>query len=243
MYSFINRFVFICSFFIFPAYAVEVTPMVITFSPFETSQIPSSVVYNELPRDIAFEVQVYDVEFDPLGLSEPNLILLDDPPLWVFPPLLYLKAGKSQRIQFRWLGEAVPKTDKTYQVSLVEQPVNKELEEKKSKLTILLNINLIIHIDQLAMLPKLSIEDAHLEKNSIVAKVVNSGDGASRLSDYDIAIFENNVNKETYYKDQLKSQGYDVFFPPLSSMLIRVPLASSSTGNLHSKKLRLELLN
>ncbi len=155
-------------------------------------------------------------------------------------PLLYLKSGKNQRIQFRWLGETVPKTDKTYQVSLIEQSVANEPEEKQSKLTVLLNINLIVHIDQLKMLPNLNIENTHLEQNSIVAKVVNSGDGSSRLSDYDMSIFYNGVKKETYYKDQLKSQGYDVFFPPLSSMFIRIPLAFS-VDNLNSKKMHIEL--
>lgn len=227
-------------FIISPIYAIEVAPMVITFSPFETSKIPSSMIYNDLSRDVAFEVQVYEVKFDPLGLSEPDLIPLEDSPLWVFPPLLYLKSGKNQRIQFRWLGETVPKTDKTYQVSLIEQSVANEPEEKQSKLTVLLNINLIVHIDQLKMLPNLNIENTHLEQNSIVAKVVNSGDGSSRLSDYDISIFYNGVKKETYYKDQLKSQGYDVFFPPLSSMFIRIPLAFS-VDNLNSKKMHIEL--
>ncbi|MGO2513814.1 MAG: hypothetical protein ACTH6W_18205 [Marinomonas polaris] len=227
-------------FIISPIYAIEVSPMVITFSPFETSKIPSSMIYNDLSRDVAFEVQVYEVKFDPLGLSEPDLIPLEDSPLWVFPPLLYLKSGKNQRIQFRWLGETVPKTDKTYQVSLIEQSVANEPEEKQSKLTVLLNINLIVHIDQLKMLPNLNIENTHLEQNSIVAKVVNSGDGSSRLSDYDMSIFYNGVKKETYYKDQLKSQGYDVFFPPLSSMFIRIPLAFS-VDNLNSKKMHIEL--
>ncbi|WP_369922512.1 hypothetical protein AB8E32_10670 [Marinomonas polaris] len=227
-------------FIISPIYAIEVSPMVITFSPFETSKIPSSMIYNDLSRDVAFEVQVYEVKFDPLGLSEPDLIPLEDSPLWVFPPLLYLKSGKNQRIQFRWLGETVPKTDKTYQVSLIEQSVKNEPEEKQSKLTVLLNINLIVHIDQLKMLPNLNIENTHLEQNSIVAKVVNSGDGSSRLSDYDMSIFYNGVKKETYYKDQLKSQGYDVFFPPLSSMFIRIPL-DFFVDNSNSKKLHIEL--
>lgn len=240
MYYFIKIFLFMLLFIISPIYAIEVAPMVITFSPFETSKIPSSMIYNDLSRDVAFEVQVYEVKFDPLGLSEPDLIPLEDSPLWVFPPLLYLKSGKNQRIQFRWLGETVPKTDKTYQVSLIEQSVANEPEEKQSKLTVLLNINLIVHIDQLKMLPNLNIENTHLEQNSIVAKVVNSGDGSSRLSDYDISIFYNGVKKETYYKDQLKSQGYDVFFPPLSSMFIRIPLAFS-VDNLNSKKMHIEL--
>ncbi|SHG42466.1 hypothetical protein SAMN02745753_03914 [Marinomonas polaris DSM 16579] len=240
MYYFIKIFLFMLLFIISPIYAIEVSPMVITFSPFETSKIPSSMIYNDLSRDVAFEVQVYEVKFDPLGLSEPDLIPLEDSPLWVFPPLLYLKSGKNQRIQFRWLGETVPKTDKTYQVSLIEQSVANEPEEKQSKLTVLLNINLIVHIDQLKMLPNLNIENTHLEQNSIVAKVVNSGDGSSRLSDYDMSIFYNGVKKETYYKDQLKSQGYDVFFPPLSSMFIRIPLAFS-VDNLNSKKMHIEL--
>lgn len=240
MCNFIKVFLFISLSMISPIYAIEVAPMVITFSPFETSQIPSSTIYNDLSRDVAFEIQVYEVRFDPLGLSEPSLIPLDDSPLWVFPPLLYLKSGKNQRIQFRWLGEAVPKTDKTYQVSLIEQSVKNEPEEKQSKLTVLLNINLIVHIDQLQMLPNLNIENITLDQDSIVAKVVNNGDGASRLSDYDMSIFYNGVKREMYYKDQLKSQGYDVFFPPLSSAFIRVPL-DFFVANSNSKKLHIEL--
>lgn len=210
-------FLSICIFWVAPIYAIEVTPMVITFSPYDTSNIPFSVIYNQLPRDIAFDIQVYDVKFDKSGLSEPKLIPLDDSPLWVFPPSLYLKAGKSQRIQFRWLGEALPQVDKTYQVSLIEQPVSSPIVDKKSKLTILLNVNLIVHVDQLSLTPHLIVEQPHLEKGMLIAKVVNTGSGASRLSDYNIEITENGVKKLKYYKDQLKSQGYDVFF------LLKVP--------------------
>tara|TARA_R110001606_G_scaffold399056_1_gene580256 strand:- start:31 stop:309 length:279 start_codon:yes stop_codon:yes gene_type:complete len=88
MYYFIKIFLFMLLFIISPIYAIEVSPMVITFSPFEKSKIPSSMIYNDLSRDVAFEVQVYEVKFDPLGLSEPDLIPLEDSPLWVFPPLL-----------------------------------------------------------------------------------------------------------------------------------------------------------
>ncbi len=56
-----------------PANAVEVTPMVITFSPYDSVRTPFSLVYNQLPRDIAFDIQVYEVDFDPTGNSEPKL--------------------------------------------------------------------------------------------------------------------------------------------------------------------------
>lgn len=240
MYYSLKTFFIISVFIISPVYAIDVAPMVVTFSPFETSKIPSSMVYNDLSRDIAFEVEVYEVEFDPLGLSEPNLILLEDSPLWVFPPLLFLKSGKSQRIQFRWLGEDVPETDKTYQVSLVEQSVANELDENKSKLTVLLNINLIVHIDQPKMLPKLSVDNAHIENSTIVAKVVNRGNGYSRLSDYDVTVYYSGLEQEKYYKGQLKAHGYDVFFPPRSSMYVRLPTAFSIDG-FHSKELQVEL--
>lgn len=239
MFYFIKTFFFISLFIISPVYAIDVAPMVVEFSPFETSEIPSSMVYNDLSRDIAFEVEVYEVKFDPLGLSEPNLILQEDSPLWVFPPLLFLKSGKSQRIQFRWLGEYIPETDKTYQVSLVEQSLKNERDDKKSKLTVLLNINLIVHIDQPKKLPKLSIENVNFENNTIVAEVVNRGDGYSRLSDYDVRIYYRNSEKEKYNKGQLKSQGYDVFFPPKSSMYVRLPIAFSMDG-FYSKEFRIE---
>ncbi|WP_245959047.1 hypothetical protein [Marinomonas pollencensis] len=224
-----------------PVYAVEVTPMVITFSPYDSVRTPFSLVYNQLPRDIAFDIQIYEVDFDPTGLTEPKLIPVDDAPLWVFPPSLYLKAGKSQRIQFRWVGKNVPSVDKTYQVSLIEQPIASLPIEKQSKLTILLDVNLIVHIDQAVLRPDLSVEETYIKGRSIFAKVINKGAGASRLSDYDIDIVEDGVEVKHIAKQELKSQGYDVFFPPNSAMLVKIPISELIKKN-KKNNLTLELM-
>lgn len=214
-----------------PVHAVEVTPMVITFSPYDSVRTPFSLVYNQLPRDIAFDIQVYEVDFDPTGNSEPKLIPVDDSPLWVFPPSLYLKAGKSQRIQFRWIGKNIPSVDKTYQVSLVEQHIADLPIEKQSKLTIFLDVNLIVHIDQAALTPDLSVGKTYIKGDTIFAKVINNGTGAGRLSDYDIEVKDGSVEVENIAKQQLKSQGYDVFFPPNSTILVKIPISDSIKKN------------
>lgn len=222
-----------------PANAVEVTPMVITFSPYDSVRTPFSLVYNQLPRDIAFDIQVYEVDFDPTGNSEPKLIPIDDSPLWVFPPSLYLKAGKSQRIQFRWVGKNVPSVDKTYQVSLIEQPIANLPIEKQSKLTILLDVNLIVHIDQAVLTPDISVGPSNIKNGVLIAKVMNKGAGASRLSDYDIDIVEDGVELKHIAKQELKSQGYDVFFPPKSAMFVKIPVSDLIKKNKNNVKLEL----
>ncbi|MGB3385139.1 MAG: hypothetical protein WBA64_10735 [Marinomonas sp.] len=222
-----------------PANAVEVTPMVITFSPYDSVRTPFSLVYNQLPRDIAFDIQVYEVDFDPTGNSEPKLIPVDDSPLWVFPPSLYLKAGKSQRIQFRWVGKNVPSVDKTYQVSLIEQPIANLPIEKQSKLTILLDVNLIVHIDQAVLTPDISVGPSNIKNGVLIAKVMNKGAGASRLSDYDIDIVEDGVELKHIAKQELKSQGYDVFFPPKSAMFVKIPVSDLIKKNKNNVKLEL----
>jgi P pilus assembly chaperone PapD len=222
-----------------PANAVEVTPMVITFSPYDSVRTPFSLVYNQLPRDIAFDIQVYEVDFDPTGATEPKLIPVDDAPLWVFPPSLYLKAGKSQRIQFRWVGKNVPSVDKTYQVSLIEQPIANLPIEKQSKLTILLDVNLIVHIDQAVLTPDISVGPSNIKNGVLIAKVMNKGAGASRLSDYDIDIVEDGVELKHIAKQELKSQGYDVFFPPKSAMFVKIPVSDLIKKNKNNVKLEL----
>ncbi|MEL0636905.1 hypothetical protein V6259_09035 [Marinomonas sp. TI.3.20] len=223
------------------AYAIEVTPMVVTFSPQDTTRTPFSVIYNQLPRDVAFNIQVYDVKFDKTGKSKPTLVPLDNSPLWVFPPSLYLKAGTSQRIQFRWIGKTMPTEDKTYQVSLIEQPIENTSTNKTSKLTILLDVNLIVHLNQNKFKPDVKVEKTYSKNGDLYATILNSGPGSSRLSDYDSTIFENGKRLKNFKKQELKSQGYDVFFPPYSAMDVKIPFSKSLKKN-KNNELTLKLM-
>jgi len=132
--------ILICSIFI-SVEALEVTPMVITLSPEKPSKIPSSLIYNQLPREIAFDIEIYEIDF---STPSPSLIKLEDSPLWVFPPSLFLQEGQGQRIQFRWIGQRLPQQDKSYQVSLIEQPLASNIGSGTSQLKILMNVNLIL---------------------------------------------------------------------------------------------------
>ena len=197
----------ICSYFfiyiivIAPVFAVEVTPMVVTFSPDSRSSNASSLVHNQLPRDIAFDIQIYEINF---SQGTPKLISLDDSPLWVFPPSLFLQPGQSQQLQFRWLDKKLPSTDKSYQVSLIEQPIANQSINKQSQLTMMLN----------------------------------EGKGAGRLSDYEIKITKNKTLSDRILKDQLKANGYDVFFAPNSTSVIKVPIPQSlQRGSLNHLRL------
>ncbi|MBH0037745.1 hypothetical protein [Pseudoalteromonas sp. SWN166] len=231
----------ICSYFfiyvivITPAFAVEVTPMVVTFSPDSRSSNASSLVHNQLPRDIAFDIQIYEIDF---SQGTPKLISLDDSPLWVFPPSLFLQPGQSQQLQFRWLDKKLPSTDKSYQVSLIEQPIRNQSINKQSQLTMLLNVNLIVHLDQPRLVPKLTIKEPHVEDGFIITKVLNEGKGAGRLSDYEIKIIKNKTLSDRILKDQLKANGYDVFFAPNSTSVIKVPIPQSlQKGSLNHLRL------
>lgn len=226
-----------------PCYAIEVTPMVVTFSPDSYPKSASSLVYNNLPRDIAFDIQVFEIQFsreDPN--QDPRLIPVVNQNLWIFPPSLYLLPGQAQRIQFKWLSDALPETDKSYQVSLVEQPVGNNLYNS-SKLTLLLNFNLIVHIDQRELNSNLVVGQPYNEGTYIMAKVINKGAGSSRLSDYEIKLIDTDTKVliEHILKQQLKAQGYDVFFAPNSIQFIRIPISKlMQEGSL--KNLRLELV-
>lgn len=207
-----------------PIFAVEVTPMVVTLSPDDNSSLSSSLVHNKLPRNIAFDIQVYEIDF---SKGTHQLVPLDDPPLWVFPPSLFLKPGQSQRLQFKWLNEEMPSTDKSYQVSLIEQPIKELNSSKKSQITMLLNVNLIVHLDQLKLTPKLLIKNTHVKGDFIFSQVSNEGSGASRLSDYEIKIKKNKTVIKHFLKNQLKAEGYDVFFAPNSTRYIKIPIPTS----------------
>jgi P pilus assembly chaperone PapD len=223
-----------------PSYALEVTPMVVTFSPNSTSNGATSLVHNQLPRDIAFDVQVYEIQFTQGG---PQLVPLEDSPLWVFPPSLFLPAGQSQRIQFRWLDKVLPSADKSYQVSLIEQPINAHLADKSSQLTMLLNVNLIVHVDQPQLVAELVAEEPYLEGTDIMVNITNKGSGASRLSDYEIKVIDNSNGSMIFsiLKQKLKAQGYDVFFAPNSTQQIKIPKPKSIKES-SLKSVRLELV-
>jgi len=216
-----SSYLFLFFLVIAPASAIEVTPMVVTLSPNANSRLASSLVYNQLPREIAFDIQVYEIDF---AHTEPRLISLDDSPLWVFPPSLFLQEGQSQRIQFRWLDKEIPLTDKTYQVSLIEQPISKHISHKQSHLTMLLNVNLIVHVVQPQLDAELIIEKPNIKDGFITTQVINRGKGASRLSEYDIKITKNKDQSVYILKDELKANGYDVFFAPNSTRTIKIPI-------------------
>ena len=217
-----------------PIFAVEVTPMVVTLSPDDNSSLSSSLVHNKLPRNIAFDIQVYEIDF---SKGTHQLVPLDDPPLWVFPPSLFLKPGQSQRLQFKWLNKEMPSTDKSYQVSLIEQPITELNSSKKSQITMLLNVNLIVHLDQAKLIANLLIKDTHVKGNFIFTKVNNEGSGASRLSDYEIKVKNGSTTIKHFLKGELKAGGYDVFFAPKSTSLIKIPISTAlkkeSLNNLH----------
>ncbi|WP_237113455.1 hypothetical protein [Pseudoalteromonas translucida] len=226
------------------AYAIEITPMVVTFSLNKGGNSTSSLVHNDLPRDIAFDIQIFEIQFSEQNITqEPQLVALTESPLWVFPPSLYLKPGQAQRLQFKWLAKALPGTDKSYQVSLVEQPIATHLTSNSSKLRLLLNFNLVVHVDQPKLRPSLMVGPLSIEGANITANIHNIGAGASRLSDYELKL--TNVNSgvllQRILKQQLKAQGYDVFFAPNSLSHIKLPLPNTiSKGSL--KQLHLELV-
>lgn len=225
-----------------PSFGLEITPMVVTFSPNSVPKGATSLVHNQLPRDIAFDIQVYQIQFTQ---DEPQLIALDDSPLWVFPPSLLLQAGQSQRIQFRWSDKELPITDKSYQVSLIEQPISTAavIKEKASQLTMLLNVNLIVHVDQPQLIADLVVGESYIEGTDIMVNITNKGPGASRLSDYEIKVKDarNNAFISRILKQQLKAQGYDVFFAPNSAQHIRIPIPESIKKG-HLKSVQLELV-
>lgn len=201
--------------------ALEVTPMVITLSPEKPSKIPSSLIFNQLPREIAFDIEIYEIDF---STPSPSLIKLEDSPLWVFPPSLFLQEGQGQRIQFRWIGQRLPQQDKSYQVSLIEQPLASNIGSGTSQLKILMNVNLVVHVDRDIYLPNLKILTSRIESGEVLAQVKNEGEGAARLSDYKIKVTTNKSVVTTFEKQALLEKGYDVFFAPYAIQTIKVKL-------------------
>lgn len=201
--------------------ALEVTPMVITLSPDTPSKIPSTLIYNQLPREIAFDIEVYEINFSE---SIPSLQRLEDSPLWVFPPSLFLQEGQGQKIQFRWIAQNLPKYDKSYQVRLVEQPLASNIGSDTSQLKILMNVNLVVHVNRDIYLPNLKILTSKIEKGELFAQVKNEGEGAARLSDYKIRVTTNKSVETTFEKHALLEKGYDVFFAPYATQTIKVKL-------------------
>ncbi|MCF7500428.1 hypothetical protein [Pseudoalteromonas sp. L1] len=210
-------------------FAIEVTPMVLTLDPTMSSQPAYSRVRNTLNRDLAFEIEVYEVDF---SKKQPQFHYLDEPPIWVFPPTIYLTKNEQQRIQFRWNGNT-PKTDKTYQVTLVEQVVSGQTSEV-SQLTMLLNVNMIVHVHQQAFEANLVVENINCLEKQCSFDVRNFGDGASRLSEYEIIISSKDKPQLTFDKQQLKALGYDVFFAPSAISHVSIPILKEGHVDLTS---------
>ncbi|WP_245852141.1 hypothetical protein [Pseudoalteromonas espejiana] len=195
--------------------------MVITFSPEKPSKTPSSLIYNQLSREIAFDIEIYEIDF---STPRPSLKRLENSPLWVFPPSLFLQEGQGQRIQFRWIAENLPQQDKSYQVSLIEQPLASNVGSGTSQLKILMNVNLVVHVDMDTYIPKLKILTSKIESGELIAQVKNEGEGAARLSDYKINVTTNKSVETTFQKNALLENGYDVFFAPYATQTIKFKL-------------------
>lgn len=221
-----------------PASAIEMTPMVINLDPNNVSRIPTTLIHNELSHDVAFDIQVSDVVFEN---NDIKFVPLEKSPIWIFPPSLYLKPGQSQRVQFRWDGESIPLTDKTYQISFMEYPLQNALLKNTSDLKILLDINLIAHVDQVQLVANLNVGELSVEGDYISAQVENTGKGASRLSEYEIRVISKGRLISHFLKKQLQSQGYDVFFAPNSQKIMKIPFLSDAS-NVPLEDLRIELV-
>mgnify|MGYP000144131008 FL=1 len=203
--------------------AVEVNPMVLTLDPTKPQQVTYSTIHNVFNREVAFDIEVFEVDFSG---SKPMFRYQENSPVWVFPPTLLLHRGESQRIQLRWVGDA-PSLDKTYQISLVEQPLSKPTNAFEPQLMMLLNVNLIVHVHQESFLPELVVEKSLCSNYSCEITVANNGKGAARLSEYDLTIYLPHQKTASFKKQQLKASGYDVFFAPESKQQMLIPLKDS----------------
>ena len=203
--------------------AVEVSPMVLTLDPTKPQQVTYSTIHNVFNREVAFDIEVFEVDFSG---SKPMFRYQENSPVWVFPPTLLLHRGESQRIQLRWVGDA-PSLDKTYQISLVEQPLSKPTNAFEPQLMMLLNVNLIVHVHQENFLPELVVEKSLCSNYSCEITVANNGKGAARLSEYDLTIYLPHQKTASFKKQQLKASGYDVFFAPESKQQMLIPLKDS----------------
>tara|TARA_Y100000588_G_scaffold387516_1_gene485453 strand:+ start:2130 stop:2831 length:702 start_codon:yes stop_codon:yes gene_type:complete len=203
--------------------AVEVSPMVLTLDPTKPQQVTYSTIHNVFNREVAFDIEVFEVDFSG---SKPMFRYQENSPVWVFPPTLLLHRGESQRIQLRWVGDA-PSLDKTYQISLVEQPLSKPTNAFEPQLMMLLNVNLIVHVHQESFLPELVVEKSLCSNYSCEITVANNGKGAARLSEYDLTIYLPHQKTASFKKQQLKASGYDVFFAPQSKQQMLIPLKDS----------------
>ena len=203
--------------------AVEVSPMVLTLDPTKPQQVTYSTIHNVFNREVAFDIEVFEVDFSG---SKPMFRYQENSPVWVFPPTLLLHRGASQRIQLRWVGDA-PSLDKTYQISLVEQPLSKPTNAFEPQLMMLLNVNLIVHVHQESFLPELVVEKSLCSNYSCEITVANNGKGAARLSEYDLTIYLPHQKTASFKKQQLKASGYDVFFAPQSKQQMLIPLKDS----------------
>ena len=203
--------------------AVEVSPMVLSLDPTKPQQVTYSTIHNVFNREVAFDIEIFEVDFSG---PEPMFRYLENSPVWVFPPTLLLHRGESQRIQLRWVSEA-PSLDKTYQISLVEQPLSNSANASEPQLTMLLNVNLIVHEHQESFLPDLVVEKSLCSNYSCEITVANNGKGAARLSEYDLTIYLPHQKTASFKKQQLKASGYDVFFAPESKQQMLIPLKDS----------------
>ncbi|NHH88355.1 hypothetical protein [Pseudoalteromonas sp. MB47] len=225
-------FMAICLFNSFICSAVEITPMVVTIDPLDSSRPAYTTVQNLFNRNAAFEIEVFEVDF---SAPEPRFRLVEEPPVWVFPPTLLLQKNQSQRVQLRWLGN-LPDTDKTYQISFIEQPLNLDEPSERSRLIMLLTLNLIVHIKQDSLEPYLVVNDSSCFQSICELWVGNNGKGAARLSEYKVILELENKRTITYEKQELKSEGYDVFFAPLSESKVILPLREVNDVLIHSPK-------
>ncbi|MDN2481838.1 fimbria/pilus periplasmic chaperone [Vibrio agarivorans] len=207
--------------------ALVIEPLVLEMNHQQQGQI---IISNPTAQPLAVDTQVFEIDF-----AQEGSLLEADNALLVYPPAVLLQPGAKQSIRLIWQGAGTMDHSRSFYVRFTTPKINVVATPSTSRVDVQIDYNALIHIADKQHKPLIAITDQYVESQSLVLKVENQGSGYDSLVNYTLT---DASNKPVIA--QLADSVGNVFFPPMSTSHLRIPLAELESSFNFSAPLELK---
>ena len=180
------------------AYAQRVQPMSYELTPSGTSSSTSLRIENTSNVDMTLELIASKIDVDTVG--EETLQPAEDDFL-IFPPQMILKAGKTQAVRVKYIGEPTLKQSAAYRISIKQIPIDLS-GSGKSGVGMVVNFHTLAHVAPKSAKTKLTVQSVKSNAaGGLDMTIDNAGSKMARLSQTTWVISDGAQTKNLTRKD------------------------------------------
>ncbi|CAM4316102.1 fimbria/pilus periplasmic chaperone [Vibrio agarivorans] len=191
--------------------ALVIEPLVLEMNRQQQGQI---IISNPTAQPLAVDTQVLEIDF-----AQAVALLEADDALLVYPPAVLLQPGAKQSIRLIWQVAGTMDRSRSFYIRFTTPKINVVTEPSTSRVDVQIDYNALIHIADKQHRPIIAIADQYVESQSLVVKVENQGSGYDSLVNYTLT----DTSSKPVIAQLADSVG-NVFFPPMSTSHLRIPL-------------------